>query len=109
MIENGHKNQKIYRKIFGVYPDNKIKNFKDLKTVSDEADLSQYDIMKDLIKGHALIFQKDFLCNENLSLKPSQKEYYVPDISFTWLWIRLFWEHWLKFEIKIKSMKIYQW
>ena len=63
MIENGIKNQKIYRKIFGIYPDNKIKSFKDLKIVNAEADPSQYDVMKDLIKGNALLFQKDFLCN----------------------------------------------
>ena len=69
--------------MFGIYPDDKIASFKDIKVVSEKADPTQYDIMKDLIKGHAVPFQKLFLCKENLTMKPSMKEYYVPDINFT--------------------------
>ena len=59
----------------------------DIFEVAQKANSEQYDILKVGIKGHAIPYQRHFLDMVDLSLKPSQKEYYVPDINFTWLFV----------------------
>lgn len=83
MIETAKKNHEIYRILFGCYPDNAITDADDMFVMAQKANSEQYHIMKVGIKGHAIPYQRHFLCNVDLSLKPSQKEYYVPDINFT--------------------------
>lgn len=81
--EQADKNQAIYRDIFGIYPDNKIRNYKDLDKIKKRADITKYPNDKDLIKGHAVAFQTEFLKDEYLGLKATSKEYFVPSINFT--------------------------
>lgn len=61
MIEVSKKNQNIYRELFGCYPDDEMRNFKQLKEIEEEADPSKYDLFSELIKGHAVPFQIHFL------------------------------------------------
>jgi len=53
-----------------------------MNIIGQKADSSKYDIFKDIIKGHSIPFQFNFLKNENLALNPTQKEYFLPKINF---------------------------
>ena len=59
-------NNCIYREVFGVYPDNMIKKYKDIAVIKNQADISKYHKLKDQIKGIACAFPLDFLCKEDL-------------------------------------------
>jgi phospholipase D1/2 len=83
MVEISRKNHYVYRSLFGCYPDDEMTNFQKMEAVAAKADPSQYDLLAPLIKGQAVPFQRHFLREENLELRPSQKEYFVPAISFT--------------------------
>ena len=83
IIEVSKKNHYIYRELFGCYPDDEMTHFHKIREIEQEADPSKYELLAPLIKGQAIPFQKDFLCEEDLSLRPSQKEYFVPSICFT--------------------------
>lgn len=83
MIETSRKNHEIYRVLFGCYPDNEMTRFKDIEEISSKANYNEFDILRLGIKSSAIPFQRHFLCKEDLSLGPSQKEYFVPEINFT--------------------------
>lgn len=83
MIEISKNNHHIYREIFGCYPDDEMTSFQRMAEIEAEADPSKYQLLAPIIKGHAIPFQRNFLAKENLGLRPSQKEYFVPAISFT--------------------------
>lgn len=50
-----------------------MRTFKDILKAQENIDLSKYDLLKELIKGQALLFQYNFLDEESLTLKASQK------------------------------------
>lgn len=57
----------IYRKVFGVYPDDTMKNSDMVKEVKNEADIGLYWELKDDIKGIACEFPLLFLEEEDIS------------------------------------------
>ena len=61
MAFNAERNQKIYRKLFGCYPDDEMESFEDIKRLEEEAEPERYEELKGLIKGYACPFQKEFL------------------------------------------------
>lgn len=61
-----------------------MSTFKDMEHIKKEADSSQFHVLKLGIKSHAVPFQRHFLRKEDLSLSPNRKEYFVPEINFTW-------------------------
>ena len=61
ILEHADKNQIIYQQVFGIYPDDSIKTFKDIEKVKKNAQLTKYEDYKALIKGNAVKFQKHFL------------------------------------------------
>lgn len=81
--ERANKNTAVYREIFAPYPDDNVKNLTDLPEFVKKRDLHKYEVLKECIKGNVVEFPKDFLLYENLKPRPNQKEYYVPEISFT--------------------------
>jgi phospholipase D1/2 len=83
MVEISKKNHCLYREVFGCYPDDEMTSFQKMAEVGSEADPGKYELLAPLIRGQAIPFQRRFLAEENLELGPSQKEYFVPAISFT--------------------------
>lgn len=65
--ENIARNVEIYRKVFGCYPDDTIRNFKDVKILKKNSKIDLYDELKDQIRGYAVNYPLDFLSGENLS------------------------------------------
>ncbi|CAD8151474.1 unnamed protein product [Paramecium pentaurelia] len=76
-------NTRIYKQIFACYPHDDIKKVSDYEEFKAKKHLDEYDQLKQFIKGFAVTFPLQFLCEENLNIKVSQKEYLVPEISFT--------------------------
>jgi hypothetical protein len=66
MVYHADKNQSIYREVFGIYPDSLIQTFDDIRKFLKNSSIEKYELMKELIKGHAVIFQHCFLDAENL-------------------------------------------
>lgn len=73
----------LYREVFACYPDNSVRNLTDFRQFQKKHNHSQYGLVRDLIVGHGVEFPLRFMEEENLALKASQKEFYVPSISFT--------------------------
>lgn len=42
IINHADKNQEIYREVFGIYPDNSMRNFRDIIKVKEGADITKY-------------------------------------------------------------------
>lgn len=82
IIEISKKNHNVYREIFGCYPDDQMTSFKKMREVESKADLKKYQLFSQLIKGQAIPYQKEFLKEEDLTIKPYQKQYIMPEISF---------------------------
>ncbi|CAD8051895.1 unnamed protein product [Paramecium primaurelia] len=76
-------NTRIYKQIFACYPHDDIKKVSDYEEFKANKHLDEYDKLKQFIKGHAVTFPLYFLCEENLNIKVTQKEYLAPEISFT--------------------------
>ena len=58
ILEHADKNQIIYQQVFGIYPDDSIKTFKDIEKMKKNAQITKYEDYKELIKGNAVKFQK---------------------------------------------------
>ena len=52
--------------------------FLDIEKIKQKADSSVYSIAHLGIKSNAIPYQRHFLSKEDLTLKPSQKEFFVP-------------------------------
>lgn len=76
-------NTKYYRKIFRCYPDDNILTLPDVKTFMEGARIDKYDRYHEKIKGNIVEFPLNFLQGEDLNIKVKQKEYLLPDITFT--------------------------
>ena len=83
-------NTNIYRQIWGCYPDDQYRSFKDLKehktpTTKEELDQLRnvYEKNKKGIVGHAVEFPLHFLENENLGISFFSVENIVPERNFT--------------------------
>ncbi|KRX01723.1 hypothetical protein PPERSA_01593 [Pseudocohnilembus persalinus] len=83
LMHNALNNTKIYRQIFGCYPDNLATNFQKMKQIKENSDLNKYDELIGGIKGHAVEWPIHFLREENLGLKYNQIENYLPQKVFT--------------------------
>ena len=59
-------NTVCYRKIFGCWPDNLMTTYKEVDEIRNKADISQYDSLKDSIKGIVVEMPLQFLKNEDL-------------------------------------------
>ncbi|OMJ79033.1 hypothetical protein SteCoe_21016 [Stentor coeruleus] len=77
------KNTKNYRKIFGCYPDDLIGSLNMVHDFMNEARLDLYEEYSNKIVGHLVEFPLRFLENENLNISVRQKEYLLPEITFT--------------------------
>ena len=77
------KNTEIYREVFRCYPDDEILIISDYDKFFKEAKPEKYEELKKEIIGHAVIFPLKFLKDENLQFRLKNKEYYVPNHSFT--------------------------
>ncbi|KRX08542.1 hypothetical protein PPERSA_13023 [Pseudocohnilembus persalinus] len=83
-IKNQTKqNTEIYREVFACYPDDNFLTISQYEQFKQKENLDKYDELKDKIKGHAVQFPLYFLQRENLNLKYTNKEYFVPAESFT--------------------------
>lgn len=76
-------NTEIYRIVFACYPDDKITQLKGIKDLKLKRDLSAYEDLGVKIKGHIVEFPLNFLADEVLTFGITNKEYYLPHISFT--------------------------
>ncbi|CAK62572.1 unnamed protein product (macronuclear) [Paramecium tetraurelia] len=76
-------NTRMYKQVFACYPHDDIRKVSDYQEFKANKHLDEYDQFKSFIKGHAVIFPLQFLCEEDLNIKVTQKEYYVPENSFT--------------------------
>ena len=87
LIQNtAHNNTLIYRNLWGCYPDDTYKTFKDLKdhtSLSKEELLEKYNQEKKNIIGHAVEFPLYFLEKENLGIAFFSVENLVPEKNFT--------------------------
>ena len=84
--KTAHTNTTIYRELWGCYPDDQYKSFKDLrdhKSLSKEELLENYKKEKDKIVGHAVEFPLHFLEKENLGIAFFSVENLVPEKNFT--------------------------
>ena len=84
--KTAQNNTIIYRNLWGCYPDDEYKNFKDIKNrkpLSKEELLAAYNQQKSEIKGHAVEFPLHFLENENLGIAFFSVENLVPEKNFT--------------------------
>ena len=91
LVQNtANTNTNIYRKLWGCYPDDQYRSFKDLKehktpTSKEELDQLRQDYEKEKkgIVGHAVEFPLHFLENENLGISFFSVENIVPEKNFT--------------------------
>ena len=91
LLQNtANTNTNIYRQIWGCYPDDQYRSFKDLKehktpTTKEELDQLRnvYEKNKKGIVGHAVEFPLHFLENENLGISFFSVENIVPERNFT--------------------------
>ena len=87
LVQNtAHNNTIIYRNLWGCYPDDQYKSFKDLrnyKPLSKEELLESYKNEKGKIIGHAVEFPLHFLEKENLGIAFFSVENLVPEKNFT--------------------------
>ena len=87
LVQNtAYNNTMIYRKLWGCYPDDNYKTFKDLKnrtTLSKEELIESYKKEKNGIVGHAVEFPLYFLEKENLGIDFFSVENLVPEKNFT--------------------------
>ena len=87
LVQNtAHNNTLIYRNLWGCYPDDNYKTFKDLKDhtpPSKEELLKNYNKEKNGIVGHAVEFPLHFLEKENLGIAFFSVENLVPEKNFT--------------------------
>ena len=87
LVQNtAHNNTIIYRNLWGCYPDDQYKSFKDLrdhKPLSKAELLESYKNEKDKIVGHAVEFPLHFLEKENLDIAFFSVENLVPEKNFT--------------------------
>ena len=88
--ETAENNTLIYRKVFGCYPDDNYKTFKDLREMRkfeskeeiDELKVN-YEAEKRGIIGHAVEFPLHFLEDEKLGISFFSVENLVPEKNFT--------------------------
>lgn len=75
----------IYREVFGCYPDDEMRSFADVPEARDSAEqrIEESRVKLNEIKGHLVEFPLRFLENEDLRFKVVNKEYYLPDSTFT--------------------------
>jgi len=73
-------NTLFYRRVFKCYPDSKIKKFTDISQKTPR--LSTYLKKVSQVQGFLVEFPLKFLEEEQLKIKLSDKEYYLPYISF---------------------------
>ena len=78
-----NRNTRMYRKIFRCYPDDEIRNLAEVKDFMMKSRKDLYDSKKKKIKGHIVEFPLEFLKDENLNITVKQKEYLLPDETFT--------------------------
>ena len=87
LVQNtAHNNTIIYRNLWGCYPDDQYKSFKDLrnhKPLSKEELLESYKNEKSKIIGHVVEFPLHFLEKENLGIAFFSVENLVPEKNFT--------------------------
>ncbi|EGR28742.1 phospholipase d1, putative [Ichthyophthirius multifiliis] len=83
ICQNCKRNTEIYREVFRCYPDDNIKTSNDFQDFQKTRNLDKYDQLKNQIVGFAVEFPKQFLQDENLELRISQREYFCPSINFT--------------------------
>jgi len=76
-------NTLLYREIFRCYPDDEIRKIDQLKEFREKKKMSSYEELSKVIKGHAVRYPVNFLFDEDLTLKRTDKEFYVPNINFT--------------------------
>ena len=84
------KNTLTYRELWGCYPDDEYKHFKDIKpkkTFGNNEDLRKfkelYESKKGNIEGHVVQFPLHFLEKEQLGISFFSKENLVPEKNFT--------------------------
>ena len=77
------RNTEIYREIFRCYPDDNVKKLSTLEKWQSERNPDLYAELSPHIVGNAVEFPLDFLCEENLKIQISNKEFFVPDDNFT--------------------------
>ncbi len=81
--KKAENNTLVYREVFGCYPDDTMKTYKDILAVQMNAKLTKYEELSKKIDGFVVEWPYRFLEKEDLNLKPSQKEFFVPEINFT--------------------------
>lgn len=77
------KNTRRFRKIFACYPDDLIGSLNEVQDFMKEARLDLYDEYSKKIVGHLVEFPLKFLERENLNISVSQKEFLLPEVTFT--------------------------
>lgn len=78
-----YRNTRMYRKVFGCYPDDKMSTYQSIKDIQNMADSSKYQELKERVRGFLVEFPIYFLTEENLKVAITSKEYFLPDSTFT--------------------------
>jgi phospholipase D1/2 len=84
LIKNRAKNNtKVYREVFGCYPDDTMTQYSEIEEVRKRSRPEKYSELKEEIVGHAVEVPLKFLENEDLNLSAKEKEFFLPNIFFT--------------------------
>lgn len=76
------RNTRLYRKIFGCYPDDKITKMNMVKILSQDAKIELYEEESQKIIGNIVEFPLEFLSEENLKITVKNKEVLLPENTF---------------------------
>jgi phospholipase D1/2 len=82
MRRNSYKNTKLYREIFGCYPDDKFKKFEDMQDKNPADVKAKYIDLNKNFKGNIVEFPLNFLKEEYLNRTYFCKEILVPIKNF---------------------------
>mmetsp|Transcript_4943 Transcript_4943/g.9266 ORF Transcript_4943/g.9266 Transcript_4943/m.9266 type:complete len:1030 (+) Transcript_4943:37-3126(+) len=72
----------LYRYVFRCYPDDLIERINEVSEYQRQCRLDEYASLRDNVKGFLVEFPLEFLKKEDLRISITNKEYFVPEISF---------------------------
>jgi len=71
-------NTVIYRKVFGCYPDNKMRKLNDLVEIKEKSVIEKYEELIKEVHGNATEYPYNFLVDEPIANSVVSKEYFIP-------------------------------
>ncbi len=83
-VNRAVNNTKVFREVFACIPDDNVATIFGIDSFQEKnGDISKWSTLSQYIKGHVVTFPLEFMSGEDLTFKPTQKEYFAPDHTFT--------------------------